>query len=212
MRLLYLFLALAFIVIVVFLLLEDSLMTTFSESGSIAWLTQYGDWAWAAGIVLLVSDLVLPLPATLIMSALGFIYGPIAGGLISVLGSFLAGSTGYWLCRLMGEGVAHRLLGQRDFEKGRKLADTIGPWVVALSRWLPVFPEVIACMAGLTRMRVMTFHLALLAGSLPLGFVYALIGYSGVDNPTMAILLSAGVPPVLWFLTSRFLKHSTPTT
>jgi uncharacterized membrane protein YdjX (TVP38/TMEM64 family) len=61
-----------------------------------------------------------------------------------------------------------------------------------------VFPEVIACMAGLARMPPMPFFIALFCGSAPLGFVFAAIGHAGVDHPVLAIALSAGLPPLLW--------------
>jgi uncharacterized membrane protein YdjX (TVP38/TMEM64 family) len=206
MRLFLLFVGLAAIVLVIFFIWGDPLLTTFSQEGSIAWLNEYGGWAWAAAIVLLMGDILLPLPATLIMSALGYIYGTLAGGLISIAGSFLAGSAGYWLCYLMGEKAAIRLLGQKDYVRGKKLSDKVGGWVVALSRWLPVFPEVIACMAGLTRMPPRNFHLALLCGSLPLGFMYAFVGAAGIEQPVLAIVLSACLPPLIWWLVRTIFK------
>jgi uncharacterized membrane protein YdjX (TVP38/TMEM64 family) len=206
MRLFLLFIGLAAIVLVIFFIWGDPLLTTFSQEGSIAWLNEYGGWAWAAAIVLLMGDILLPLPATLIMSALGYIYGTLAGGLISIVGSFLAGSAGYWLCYLMGEKAAIRLLGQKDYVRGKKLSDKLGGWVVALSRWLPVFPEVIACMAGLTRMPPRNFHLALLCGSLPLGFMYAFVGAAGIEQPVLAIVLSACLPPLIWWLVRTIFK------
>jgi uncharacterized membrane protein YdjX (TVP38/TMEM64 family) len=200
MRLLLLFLTLAVLVLISFFIWGDPLMNFFSQQGTIAWLKGYGDWAWAIAIVLLVADLFLPLPATLIMAALGYIYGPLAGGLISAAGSFMGGAFGYWLCRLMGENTTLRLLGEKDYARGKKLSGNVGGWVVVLSRWLPVFPEVIACMAGLTRMPARYFHGALLCGSLPLGFVYAFVGHAGVSHPAVSIGLSAGMPPLIWWL------------
>ena len=140
MRLLLVFLGLAALVLLTFFIWGDSLMEIFSQSGTISWLTKSGKWAWLLAILLLMGDLLLPLPATLIMAAIGYIYGPIGGGLISAAGSFLAGSFGYWLCRLLGEKTARRVLGEKDYALGKKLSGNVGGWVVVLSRWLPVFP------------------------------------------------------------------------
>ena len=211
MRFVLLFIALVAIVLIPFFIWGDTLMAFFSADGSIAWLNTYGQWAWAIGILLLVADLFLPLPATLIMSALGYIYGPLVGGLISAVGSFISGSLGYWLCRMLGENTAIKMLGQKEFDRGKKIATSIGGWVVALSRWLPVFPEVVACMAGLTRMPVNYFYLALACGSLPLGFIYAFIGSSGIAHPVLALCISAGLPPLIWFIVSRVLRAQLPT-
>jgi uncharacterized membrane protein YdjX (TVP38/TMEM64 family) len=208
MRLIFLLIALVIIVLIPFFIWGDTLMAFFSWEHSLEWLKAYGTWAWAIAIVLLIADLFLPLPATIIMSALGYIYGPLVGGLISAAGSFASGVLAYWLCRMLGENAATWVLGKKDYERGKKISARVGGWVVALSRWLPVFPEVIACMAGLTRMPAKNFYLALACGSLPLGFIYAIIGNSGIENPALAIGLSACLPPIIWFVVSRVLRSS----
>jgi uncharacterized membrane protein YdjX (TVP38/TMEM64 family) len=208
MRLLFVFLGLAALVLLSFFIWGDSLMEMFSQSGTTAWLVKNGKWAWLLAILLLMGDLLLPLPATLIMAAIGYIYGPIAGGLISAVGSFLAGALGYWLCRLLGEKTARRLLGEKDYALGKKLSGNVGGWVVVLSRWLPVFPEVIACMAGLTRMPAAYFHGALLCASVPLGFTYAYIGHTGIEHPALSIGLSAVVPALIWSIIKPVFQKS----
>jgi uncharacterized membrane protein YdjX (TVP38/TMEM64 family) len=206
MRLLFLFIGLAAIVLVSFFLLGDSLMNAFTQEGTVTWLTKYGSRAWAAAILLLATDLILPIPATLVMAALGYLYGPLGGGLISAGGSFVSGALGYWLCRLLGEKAALWLLGAHDYARARRMSGTIGGWLVVLSRWLPVFPEVIACIAGLTRMPAGHFHLALACGSIPLGFTYAWVGHTGVAHPLAAIALSAGLPPLIWFAIRKIFR------
>lgn len=206
MRLAYLFIGLVALVLIPFFIWGDTLMVFFSWEHSLEFLKGYGSWAWAIAIMLLVADLFLPLPATIIMSALGYIYGPLVGGLLSVAGSFASGVLAYWLCRMLGENAAIKILGQKEYERGKSISAKMGGWVVVLSRWLPVFPEVIACMAGLTRMPVKYFYLALATGSIPLGFTYALIGHSGNINPGLAVGLSAGLPPLIWFMINRSLR------
>ncbi|MEM9673355.1 MAG: VTT domain-containing protein [Bacteroidota bacterium] len=200
MRLVWLFLGLAALVLIPFFIWGDSLMGIFSAGGAVNWLRTFGGWGWLAGIVLLLSDLLLPMPATLVMAALGFLYGWLIGGVLSAFGSLLAGALGYELCRGLGEDAARWLLGPKDFEKAQRINQRIGGWVVVLSRWLPVFPEVISCMAGLTQMPRKLFYAALACGSLPLGFTYAAIGHAGNANPTISLLTSVFLPPVLWLL------------
>jgi uncharacterized membrane protein YdjX (TVP38/TMEM64 family) len=200
MRLLWIFLGLVVLILIPFAIWGDALETMFSPTGAAGWLGQYGRWAWAAGVALLVADLALPIPGTAIMSALGYVYGPLLGGLLSAGGSFLSGALGYGLCRLLGRGAAAWLLGQRDLERSERLFANVGGWLVVLSRWLPVFPEAIACIAGLTRMPPPAFLLALACGSLPLGFTFAAVGSVGVANPALALLLSAVLPPILWLM------------
>jgi len=175
----------------------------FTLVGSVKWMESAGPWAWLAGISLLVSDLVLPVPGTVVISALGYIYGVVVGGLFATLGLVLAGLSGYGAGRLCGERWARRWLGEKDYEAGRRLFLQGGGWVVALSRALPILPEVISCTAGLVRMPFKRFALALICGSLPMGFLFAAIGSAGREAPGWAIGLSLLVPGLLWWLASR---------
>jgi uncharacterized membrane protein YdjX (TVP38/TMEM64 family) len=206
MRLFLIFVFFVAIVLLSFFLWGDDLMEMFSAEGSVAWLQQYGSWAWVVAILLLISDLILPLPATIIMSAVGYTYGFFFGSLISVAGAFASGSLGYWICRSFGENAARKILGEKDFARGKNISQYAGGWIVVLSRWLPVFPEVVSCMAGLTRMNALKFHLALLTGTIPLGITYAYIGYRGIENPMMALVLSAALPPVIWLIATGMIK------
>jgi hypothetical protein len=45
--------------------------------------------------------------------------------------------------------------------------------------------------------------LALACGSLPLGFVYVGIGATGIERPALALGLSAGFPPLLWWIVKQ---------
>ena len=175
----------------------------FSFEGSVRWLESSGPWAWAAGILLLASDLVLPVPGTVVVSALGYIYGTVLGGVIATAGLMTAGLLGYGLGRLFGERLARRWLGDHDFETGRKLFESGGGWVVALSRSLPILPEVISCTAGLVRMPFRRFVTALACGSVPMGFLFAAIGKTGHDAPGWAIVLSLVIPALLWLVAAR---------
>jgi uncharacterized membrane protein YdjX (TVP38/TMEM64 family) len=174
----------------------------------VEWLRNFGAWGWLAGIALLMTDLVLPIPSTVVMSALGFVYGPLVGGALAAAGSWLAGMLAYGLCRLLGPGVARRLVGEKDLARGQAVFARIGGWLVAWSRWLPVLQETIACMAGLTRMPFGAFALALACGCLPMGFAFAAIGHAGVANPALAITLSAALPPILWLVSRRLWRQA----
>lgn len=162
-------------------------------------------WAWLAGIVLLLADFLLPVPGTIVMSALGAVYGFWLGGLLASAGSMLAGMFGYGVGRFFEEKTARKWLGTTDFEKGKVVFAARGAWVVAVSRALPILPEVLTCMAGLLRMPFRKFLVALACGSVPMGFLFAWIGTVGRDFPAWGLAFSLGVPAVLWAAAS-FLK------
>ena len=155
-------------------------------------------WAWLAGIGLLLTDLLLPIPGTIVMSALGAVYGFWLGGLLASVGSMLAGMFGYGVGRFFNEGTARKWLGEKDFERGKKVFAGRGVWVVAMSRAVPILPEVLACMAGLLRMPFGKFVIALACGSVPMGFLFAWVGRVGTESPGWGLAFSLLFPAVLW--------------
>ncbi|CAN5163250.1 hypothetical protein BH23VER1_BH23VER1_16690 [soil metagenome] len=206
MKLLLIFFILAVAVIVPYLIWGAGMEETFSGEAAIGWLRDHGRWAWAVGIGLIISDLFLPVPATAVISALGYLYGPLVGGAFGATGSFLSGALAYQICLRIGRKAAVKIAGEKDLAKGERLFAEAGGWVVALSRWTPILPEVVACMAGLTRMPAARFYTALACGSVPLGFAFAAVGAAGVESPVLALSLSAAIPAVLWLAASRVLR------
>lgn len=200
-RLLVLFLALALLVIVPFLIWGEDFEEAMTRERVVEDFRAAGAWAWAVGVGLLLVDLFLPVLGTVVMSALGLVYGWFLGGVISAVGSIGAGLLAYGLARRLGRRAALWLAGEKGLAEGERLFQgETGGWIVALSRWMPVLPEVVACMAGLSRMPFSRFFAALCVGSVPMGFVFAWIGHAGESRPELAILLSAGLPPVIWGL------------
>jgi len=208
MRLLTTAVIFAIVLCIPFAIWGGEFMAWFTGDAAIAWIRGWGAWGWLAVVGLLVSDLFLPIPATPVMSAAGYLYGALVGGMISAAGSFAAGMAGYGLCRTFGRGVAVRLAGEAEITRHETLFQRTGPWLVAASRWLPLLPEVITCLAGLTRMPVRTFVVSLACGAAPMGFVYAAIGAAGQDRPKMALGLSVILPPLLWLAVSPWLLRA----
>jgi uncharacterized membrane protein YdjX (TVP38/TMEM64 family) len=206
MRLLLWFISVSVVILCSWLLWGGSLEKSFSLAGSVAWLERAGPWAWAAGIGLLAADLVLPVPGTVVMSALGYVYGVVIGGLVATVGSIIAGLFGYGVGRLIGEKAARRWLGDLDFEKGKLLFAKGGGWMIALSRSLPILPEAISCTAGLVRMPFGRFMAALTCGSLPVGYLFAWIGVAGRETPGWALVFSLLAPALLWLAAKKWLQ------
>lgn len=206
MRLILWLVALASLVLGTWMIWGSGWSEYFTLTGSVGWLERSGPWAWAAGIALLAGDLILPVPGTIVISALGYIYGFLIGGLVATTGLVVAGLLGYGVGWLFGERTARRWLGARDFERGRLHFASGGGWVVAMSRALPILPEVISCTAGLVRMPFKRFVVALVCGSVPMGFLFAAIGQAGHDAPEWSLVMSMLAPGMLWFAASRIMR------
>ncbi len=177
-----------------------------SEEG-IVWLRSLGPWAGIMGAGLIVSDLVLPVPATGVMAALGQIYGGFTGGLYSALGSITAGMVAYLAARLLGPRGARFLAGEENLIRLRAFFALGGAWAIALTRALPVFPEVLCCLAGLAPMPLGRFAIALVCGSVPLSFIFAYFGTVAGEEPVVNIAIAVALPavifPPIWYLVTR---------
>jgi len=162
--------------------------------------SQPGPWDWLFAIGLLTLDVFLPIPATAVLVTLGMAYGPWLGGLIGTVGTFAAGTTGYSLCRVLNKRAARFLVGEKGMEIGGRFFEKSGGWVIALSRWTILLPELLSCYAGLMRMPPRQYFAALLCGTLPMSFTYAWLGSTDAaqENKLLALGLSAAIPVVLW--------------
>ncbi len=209
-RLFLFLLGLAVVVMIPFFLMGERFEAQFSAEGAKGWLGTYGwRWGWLAAMGLLVSDLILPVPATGVMSALGYVYGIWWGGMVGAVGSFLSGVVAYELCRAGGSRAVRRLLGEAEQARAQRLfAGGLGGWMVALSRWMPLLPELTACMAGLTGMPRRRFMLALACGCVPMALVFAAVGATGTERPGLAVGLSVGIPVILYAGTAVWLGRA----
>lgn len=184
-------------IVVPFLIWGGDLEAALSVDQGIVWLRGTG-WAWAAGVGLIAADIFLPVPSKPVMAALGILYGPLLGGALSAAGSILAGCAGYGLCRLLPARWSARVIGPDAMASAHALFDRWGFAIIALSRWLPVLPELVTFVAGLTRLSFPRFFLALCAGSIPLGFLVATAAYLGRETPLLVLVLSAALPVLIW--------------
>ena len=167
-----------------------------------------GPWGAVVGVGLIVADLFVPMPAPAIMAALGLIYGVWLGGAIATFASFMAGMVGYTLCRVIGPRAAAWIAGPKEIEMVRELFERSGVWLIAVSRVLPWIPEVLACLAGLSRMSLARFSTGCLIGSVLVGFLNAYFGSRGEsDLETVAVVLVLPyimIPIFLFFVLRGF--------
>jgi uncharacterized membrane protein YdjX (TVP38/TMEM64 family) len=158
-------------------------------------LSHLDTWAWAVGILLILADLVLPVPQASVITTLGAIYGIALGTLIGTVGLILNGVAGYLLMSTPVRRLIERALKGRSREAITALSDRAGPWGIALSRSLPYsIPEAMVCLAGLTRMPVKTFLVSLASGSISTALLYAGIGADWARDPLLALAISYLLP------------------
>lgn len=172
-----------------------------------SWFDQYGSWAWLVAIGLIISDTLLPVPATVVITSMGIIYGPILGGIIGLVGTMLAGTLLYGITWILGPRASVFLMGEADADRAGYFFKKWGWWAVALSRWVPVLPETISALAGLARMPMKSYFSALLCGLVPMCFAFSTIGVITEGNPRLALVISFTIPGAMGVLTHVLFKN-----
>jgi uncharacterized membrane protein YdjX (TVP38/TMEM64 family) len=171
-------------------------------------LRKYDAWAWTVGIALIWADLVLPVPQTVVIAALGIIYGTVLGGLLGSVGLITGGLFGYVLMLTSARRMVKRFVGPQSLNTMERLFERAGAWAIVLTRSLPYsVPEALVFLAGIAGMPLGKFTAALAIGSVPTAFAFAAIGAGWADQPILALAVSYVLPilllPVALYLVRR---------
>jgi uncharacterized membrane protein YdjX (TVP38/TMEM64 family) len=165
---------------------------------------------WIAALLiagLLASDIVLPVPSSIVGTAAGAILGWVGGAMTGWLGMMGGSLLGYWLGMRAGHGAARRFLGERDLELMTRASHRFGDGVIVLFRAVPVLSEASVFFAGLTHMPFSRFCLLAATSNLGISLVYAATGAWFVQTQSFLIAFAAAVAlPCMATLVVRSLK------
>jgi uncharacterized membrane protein YdjX (TVP38/TMEM64 family) len=156
------------------------------------------------GVGLLTVDVLLPVPSSLVMTALGAAFGLLVGGLFSFVGSALGFVLAFWL-ESRGSPLVRRLLSRQEINRADRALQKWGVLALVLTRPLPILAETTAIMAGVSRLPLAKALLAAAAGSLPACLAYAWAGSRVRDFGATAIIFLALIclALVAWALEKR---------
>lgn len=175
-------------------------------------LDRGGGTAAGIGVALLVADVVVPVPSSLVMVAHGALFGVVGGALLSLAGAAGAAMVGFVLGR-RGSGVLASVVPARERRRADELIQRWGLVAVIASRPVPVLAEAVAILAGASTMRAGTMAFAATVGALPGAVLYAAAGALAVGFASGAVVF--GVVMVLaglaWLLgRAGAARHSRP--
>lgn len=139
------------------------------------WLDRGGAVALCVGVGLLIVDVALPVPASLVMIAHGALFGVVGGAVLSLVGSTGAALAGFAIGRRGGPLLA-RLVPADERARADRLLARWGMVAVVVTRPVPILAETTAVMAGASTMGWAHVAIAAVAGSLPAAVLYALTG------------------------------------
>lgn len=171
-------------------------------------LHQGGLIAACAGIGLLIADVILPIPASLVMIAHGAIFGVWLGSLFSLIGGVMASCAGYYLGYKSGP-MINKFITMQEQEQASDAMKKWGGLAVLISRPIPLMAESISIMAGVIQMPVQKFIIASLLGILPAAIIFAITGVYALEMKSGIwsfgiVLLVAG----FFWVIGKYKRHS----
>ena len=169
------------------------------------WLTAPGVPAAALGVGLLVSDVVLPVPSSLVMIMDGALFGVVLGTVLSTVGALGATAAGYAIGRWGGTRIPERICPAAERERMARFVRRWGVLAVVATRPVPILAETVAVVAGAERLGPWRTAAGALAGTLPAAALYAAAGAAGVAGPVGIVAFAAalGIAMLTWLVGRR---------
>lgn len=194
------FLLAATLIIITFLAFEE-LEGWFTHQLEMA---QANAWAYSgiSGLILF-SDVLLPVPSSVVMFTNGYVLGAVGGALLSTVALMAGALLGWYLGRFTSLGLK-----AKEDARADRLIGRYGAMAIILTRGIPILSESICIVCGYNRMPLRAYLLFNLIGYVPVALLYAICGSLGYDQNTFLLSfgLSLLVSAALWLLGRRLLQ------
>jgi uncharacterized membrane protein YdjX (TVP38/TMEM64 family) len=147
------------------------------------------------GVLALAADVLLPVPSSLVATALGALFGGVTGTLLSAVGLTLGCGLGYWLGLRAGQSFARRA--GPDDPLASSMLERHGAVALVVCRGVPVLAEASVIAAGVLGMAAPRFFLATTLANIGVGAAYAALGTTALTGSPAAAFLAAALLPAL---------------
>lgn len=206
LKILIIFFLIALLLAVIFFVFGNQVESFFSQDRCVNWFSTHKHIAWGGSILLLLSDIILPVPASGIMAATGTVYGLWVGALTNFFGSVCAGLVGYGAARLPGQRFARCIATDDELNRFKVFFDQWGAYAVIISRALPIMPEAVSILAGISKMSFTKFFLSLSAGTLPVSVLFSWMGAYSSFSHSFGIAAAVLIPALIWPVFIKIVK------
>ena len=152
--------------------------------------------------LLLVLDIILPIPSTIIMYLNGFVMGLLIGTIVSFISLLCSSICGY---------AIGKTLNKSNYEKYQRFYDKYGPSAIILTRGMPIMAEAISIMCGYIRIPFRRFLFFQAIGYLPVCLIYAYLGTIANENEAFLPVLGISIIiTILFWLYGTYIQKKQP--
>ena len=202
--------------IIPFLLFGDPLERWTSHFFEQEWLVSRPGLTGLLVIAALTSDILLPIPSSVVCTIAGRLLGTLGGTVVCWLG--LNGSTciGYFLGKRFGWPIARWLCSREALHSAEKKIQKWGVWPIVALRGFPVLAEASVLIAGVYRFPAKLFWPPVLVANLGIALAFVAIGEISAHYGwfSFALPISLGLP-IAWLVMWLFIwkpQHAFPVT
>lgn len=169
----------------------------------------------AAVVLVLASDILLPVPSSAVCTLAGARLGVIGGTVASWLGLTLGAVAAFAVARWWGRPLAERFSAADDLGRLERACRRNDLWMLIATRPLPVLAEACVLLVGLLGTPWPRFLAAISASHLVLAVTYAVLGDYALHNEwlTVALCVSLALPLLVATLARRYMmgkSHASP--
>ena len=175
------------------------------------WLDEGTPLVAALGVTLLIADVLVPAPSSVVMTAHGALFGIPLGALLSLVGGTGATLAAFALGR-RGRHAVERRVRPEERERVRRLIERHGVLALVVTRPVPVVAETVALLAGTTTMSWRAAALGGVLGNIVPAIVYAVVGAQARSIAEQVVVLGLVLllSGVLWLVARRRALPSQP--
>lgn len=140
------------------------------------------------------SDIVLPVPSSIVMHINGMVLGTFWGGLLSLISVMISSVIGYYLGR-----STQWMTKSKNNAKENAFLNKYGVFAIIMSRGIPILSESIVLICGYNRFKFKHFVGYSLLGYVPICWLYAYFGNLSNDLFFVAVSISMLISFIAWY-------------
>jgi len=158
--------------------------------------------------MMVIQAIAIPIPSELVLIAGGLAFPFPFGWIVGAIGSIVAAIVSFYISKKGGRSLAIKLVGEKGIHFADNWFSRWGSWAILLGRFAPFIPfDAISYSAGLTTMKLKSFLIPTIIGTLPRTLFYTYLGtYVGItfDALIEAYDKTGEIPANLQDMVSQF--------
>ncbi len=155
-------------------------------------------------LLVLSSDILLPIPSSIVMYLNGLILGLVQGAALTLVASLISSCAGYYI----GKYAAKKLKNVPD-NKSISILNRYGNFGIIITRGIPILSESVCFTAGYLGMNFRYYVILNFIGYLPICLIYAYFGNLGQGQSLFLISFGASifVSLLLWIFGRKLIEQ-----